>query len=197
MFRIHEVALEIILRISFQYNPEFIVAVDSYWKVDSDENYKNLTGTVQTKTPFSGLTNGALVGKIMLKNKTYLRGVADLDVNHKKVSINMDGYFKKVTDCMLIVNATSLDDHYQLNFMISTDRRHFVAMLTYPSGNLGTEILLSLSSIMDFDVKLQLATPIEFLQNVLLIAKLKSEQVSVSIGIKMNIIIIKVSDSYF
>lgn len=161
----------------FQYNPEFVLAVNSFWQVDSDENYQNLTGTVYTRTPFNGLSNGALVSKIMLKNNKYLRGVADLDVNHKKVSINMEGNFHKITDCLLIVNATSLDDHYQMKFLISTEQRHFAAMLTYPNGNLGTEILLSLTSIVNFDVKLQLATPIEFLQNVLIVAKLKPDQV--------------------
>lgn len=161
----------------FQYGPEFVLDVDSYWKIDADETYKNLTGTVQMKTPFSGLGNSALLGKIVIKNNKYMKGVADLDINRKKISINMEGKFRKLTDCMLIMNATSLEDFYQLRFLISTEKRHFVAMLSYPSGSLGTELLLSLNSIINFDVKFQLATPIEFLQNVLLVAKLKREEV--------------------
>lgn len=167
-----------LLFLIFQYNPEFVLAIDSFWEVVADNNYKNLTGTMQAKTPFNGMRNGALVSKIMLKNNKYLRGVADLDVNHKKVSINMEGKLNKITDCMLIINATSLDDKYQLKFLISTELRNFVAMLTYPGGHLGTEVHLSLTSIVNFDVKLQLATPIEFLQNVLVVAKLKPEQVT-------------------
>lgn len=131
------------------------------------------------KTPFKGLGNSALRSKIVVKNNKYLIGVADLDVNKKKLSINMEGKFKKITDCLLVVNATSLDDYYQLRFLVSTEKRNFVAMLTYPNGNLGTEILLSFDSIINFDVKLQLGTPIEFLQNVLIIAKLKPEEVRI------------------
>lgn len=160
--------------------------MDSYWKIDSDTIYKNLTGIVQIKTPFSGLRSGALVSKIILKQNKYLKGVADLDVNRKKTSINMEGKFKKITDCMLVINATSLDDHYQLKFLISTEKKHFVAMLSYPSGNLGTEVYLYLNNIIDFDIKLQLATPVEFLQNVLLIAKLQPEEVRYNLLAKWN-----------
>lgn len=151
--------------------------MDSYWQIDSDSHYQNLTGTVQTRTPFKGMTNGALVSKIMLKDNKYLKGVADLDLNYKKLSIFLEGKYKKLTDCLLVVNASSLDDHYQMKFLISTEQRHFVAMLSYPTGNLGTEVLLAMNSIVDFDIKFQLATPIEFLQNSLIVAKLKPEQV--------------------
>lgn len=140
--------------------------------------YKNITGTIQSKTSFTALRDVSLVSKIFVKENKYLRGIADLDINHKKLSVNMEGKFKKITDCFLIVNATSLDGQYQIKYLISTEKRHLVAMLTYPTGNLGTEVLLGFNSILDFDVKLQLATPIEFLQNVLLVAKLKPEQVS-------------------
>lgn len=152
--------------------------MDSHWKIESDRTFQNLTGAVRSNTPFKGLSNSYLISKLTIRDSRYLKGVAELEIDHKSFSINMDGKFRKLTDCMLIVNATTVEDEYQLRFIISTEKRHFVSMFSYPSGNVGGEVLLSLSSLVNFDIKLHLATPVEFLRNVIIVAKLKSEQVS-------------------
>ena len=60
----------------------------------------NLTGTVKLDTPFKGLNNGLLVGKIYVTKSNDLRGVADLDIDHKKFTASVEGnlchifYFK-------------------------------------------------------------------------------------------------------
>lgn len=79
---------------------------------------------------------------------------------------------------MFVANITTPDEKYQCQFKLSKKERHFVALITYPTGNLGTEVLFVLNDFTDFDVKLLLATPVEFLQYVLVIAKLKTGEVS-------------------
>lgn len=164
----------------FQYNPDFVIDVDSQWRVDKGLTSTNLTGTVHSKTPFKGLNSGLLVSKIFLKGRSYMRGAAQLDVDHKKITIDAEGKFHKLTNCMLIVNMTAPEDEYQLRFIISAEKRQFVAMFDYPNGSVGAELLLSANSITNFDVKLHLATPVEFLQDVIIAAKLKPEQASIN-----------------
>ncbi|CAG9816912.1 unnamed protein product [Phaedon cochleariae] len=158
------------------YNPDFVIGGESRWKVESDSVFTNLTGTLRTRSPFKGLNRGILVSKMVLKEGNYLRGAAQMEIDHKKMDVDMEGYFKKLTDCRLTVNATTIDDDYQLRFIVSTERRQLVSMISYPSGKVGTEIILSLNSITDFDTRFILATPLEFLQDVIVVAKLIPEE---------------------
>lgn len=153
--------------------------MDSYWQHQTNEHFSNLSGTVKTVTPFKGLELGILVTKIFYTEDKYLRGVAEIDLDHKKMLVDMEGKFKKLMDSMFIANITTTEEKYQCQFKISKKDRHFVALITYPDGNLGTEVLFALNDLIDFDVKIFLATPVEFLQKVLIVAKLHTGQVSI------------------
>ena len=60
----------------------------------------------------------------------------------------------------------------------SEAERHLVAQVKGPSGGLGVEILLSIVSTSNFDIRLTLLSPMEFLKKAVLIAKLKKSEVS-------------------
>uniref|UniRef100_A0A6P7GJY7 Uncharacterized protein LOC114337760 n=1 Tax=Diabrotica virgifera virgifera TaxID=50390 RepID=A0A6P7GJY7_DIAVI len=168
--------------LNLMYNPDFVIGFDSKWKIEKDNAYTNLTGTVITKTPFKAFKNGFLVSKFMIKDQKSIRGGAELILDHNHIDFNVDGKFERITNCFLIVNATSARDDYQLRLISSLAKRHFVAMVTYPSGGLGAEVLVSINSIVDFDMKLHLATPIEFLQDAVLVTKLQPEGADFRVG---------------
>ncbi|CAH2017019.1 unnamed protein product [Acanthoscelides obtectus] len=163
------------------YNPEFVIGLDSQWRIESDNQTSNLTGTIHSRTPFKGLANGVLVGKISIKDN-YMKGYGQLDIDHKKMSIDMEGRFKKLTNCMLMVNLTAPESEYKLRFVISAEQRTFIAMLTYPTGSFGTEVIFLVHSLGDFDTKFHLATPVEFLQDIIVAAKLKPEEADFRVG---------------
>lgn len=82
---------------------------------------------------------------------------------------------------MLVFNVTTpLEKYSRLTgrFGINDEDRHVVAEILYPTGSLGTEVLFNVRSIANFDVKFSLATPLEFLQRILVVGKLKAEEVS-------------------
>ncbi|XP_050313934.1 apolipophorins [Anthonomus grandis grandis] len=169
--------------VHLMYNPEFLIDIDSKWQIQRNERTSNLTGTVKTITPFPGLKKTIFVSKITYDTSNkYLRGVAEVDVDHKSMLIDMEGKFRKLMDSMFVANITTPDEKYQCRFKLSKKERHFVALISYPDGNLGTEVLLVFNDLTDFDVKLLLATPVEFLENVVAVAKLKTGAAEFRIG---------------
>ncbi|CAG9760349.1 unnamed protein product [Ceutorhynchus assimilis] len=166
----------------FMYNPDFLIDVESMWKLQTNEIFSNLTGTVKTVTPFKGFKKGVFVSKIFYTANKYLRGAAEIDLDHNKILIDMEGKFKKLIDSMFVANITTPDETYECKFKLSKKDRHFIALLSYPTGQLGTEVLVVLNDLTDFNVKLLLATPVEFLQKILIIAKLQPKEADFRIG---------------
>lgn len=151
------------------------------WQIRENSVSKNLTGTMTLLSPFKGFSRGILVSKIFLSNNKYVRGIADLDLDHKKFTASGEARFARLTDSMLVLNITTPLDKYKditARFGISDVERHVVAEIVYPGGSLGTEVLFSVHSITNFDIKFSLSTPVEFLQRILVVAKLKPETVS-------------------
>lgn len=86
---------------------------------------------------------------------------------------------------MLVFNITTPFHKYGTitgRFGYSEAERHLVAEVKGPSGGIGIEILLSILSLSDFDVKFSLQTPLEFLTKALVIGKLKKDMVSMRRG---------------
>lgn len=87
----------------------------------------------------------------------------------------------KLTRSMLEFNVTTPLEKYNKmtgRFGINDENKHVVAEIIYPTGSVGTELLFNVDSIADFDVKFSLATPLDFLQRILIVGKLKEEEVS-------------------
>lgn len=74
-----------------QYNPKQIIDITSSWKISEDQHAKNLTGTVTLVSPFKGFKKGLLVSKIYVSSSRDLRGVADLDLDHRKFTASVEG----------------------------------------------------------------------------------------------------------
>lgn len=158
------------------------MALKSMWQISENSDSKNLTGTMTLQSPFKGFNRGILLSKIFISNNKYIRGIADIDMDHKKFIASGEARFARLTDSMLVVNITTPIEKYKeitARFGISDVERHVVAEIVYPEGSVGTEILFNVHSFSDFDIKFSLGTPIEFLQRILVVAKLKPKSVSV------------------
>ncbi|KRT82860.1 hypothetical protein AMK59_3749 [Oryctes borbonicus] len=80
------------------YDPKQIINLGSSWKIDGNETMRNLTGTVTILTPFRGMNKGLLVSKIYMTKSRNIRGVADLDVDHRKFRATVQGRILKFED---------------------------------------------------------------------------------------------------
>lgn len=90
---------------------------------------------------------------------------------------------------MFVVNVTTPIEKFKKfsgRFGFSEIDRHFVAMISYPTGRLGAEIITDVERIDNFNIKIDICTPIEFLQEILLVGLSKPDKVSKAI---LNLII--------
>lgn len=76
--------------------------------------------------------------------------------------------------------TTPFDKYSEITgrFGFMEEDRHVVCMVTYPTGSTGIEVKLLVHNFTHFDVIFNLATPIDFLQNVLAVGKIQEEEVS-------------------
>nr|XP_022900792.1 uncharacterized protein LOC111413892 [Onthophagus taurus] len=161
------------------HDPSQMIDLNSSWKIDEDQRMKNLTGTVTIRTPYKGFNKGLLVSKIYVTNSRNLKGVADLDIDHRKFTATVEGDFQKLTKSMLSFNVTTPFQKYNKlsgHFGFMEDNRHLVAMIRHPTGNSGIEIKLLILALNDFDIIFNLATPIEVLQEILVVGKLQENE---------------------
>ncbi|XP_030755989.1 uncharacterized protein LOC115882214 [Sitophilus oryzae] len=168
--------------IHLMYNPKFVIDIESQWLLQANENSSQINGTVRTLTPFEGIKKVTFLSSFYYTNDKHLRGVAEVDMDHKKVLVDMEGKFKYLMDSMFTANLTTPEEMYQCQFKLSKKERHFVALVTYPAGDLGTELLLVFNDLTDFDVKFLLATPVEFLQKLLVVGKLQPGKADFRVG---------------
>ena len=165
----------------FKYKPEQRLTVKSLWQIDEDAHMRNLTGRVNLGSPFTGFNKCVFLGKMyQTTSKKDVRGVAELDMDHRKYTISLEGHFPQLTRSMMTFNITTPIPKFKnmqgkLGFL--EKERYLVAMVTYPTGQTGIEVRFQIHSFSSFDVKFILGTPLEFLREVLLVAMLKSDEV--------------------
>lgn len=86
---------------------------------------------------------------------------------------------------MLVVNITTPIEKFRSvvgRFGLNEREKHLVAEVRYPGGTLGIEILFVVINLSDFDVKFNLATPLEALEKVMVIGKMNLENVDLRVG---------------
>lgn len=157
-----------------------IFAVKSNWQLNSNELFSNITGSMNMQTPLKGYAKGALATKFSLSTLKALRGAADFELEERKFTLAVDGTVKKLTDCMLTVNITTPIERYRniiSRFGLINRKRHIVAEVRAPAGALGVEIKFEVESKSNFDVILNLETPIESFKKIMLIGKLRPEMI--------------------
>lgn len=81
---------------------------------------------------------------------------------------------------MFVFNITTPMEKYKLltgRLGILEEEKHAVALIQYPTGTLGVEVKLLIESLKKFDVKFYAATPIEFIQKILVVGNLQNDRV--------------------
>lgn len=169
----------IIRHVAYNRKPD-LFGLNSNWHLNFNEFYNNITGSIMLQTPLKGYTKGALATKFSLSSSKTLKGAADFELEQKKFTLAVDGLVKRITDCMLVVNITTPIEKYRnivSRFGLINRNRHFVAEIRAPSGALGIEVKFAVNSISDFDIIINLETPVEDFKKVMLIGKLTSDTV--------------------
>ncbi|XP_041972420.1 uncharacterized protein LOC121728328 [Aricia agestis] len=171
--------------LSFQYNEDGLMMINSSWAIDRGQNENNITGRVTLQTPFQGYTKGFLRTAFVLGNKRDIKGVTYLDLEDKVVNIYVNGHMRRITNCMLTVNISSplpqLAETTARFGFVEADR-HLVAMVVTPSTTTGIEVLLKLTSLQDFQIFGHVALPIEYLNRAMITARRATEEVDFRVG---------------
>ncbi|XP_017025668.1 uncharacterized protein Apoltp [Drosophila kikkawai] len=154
-------------------------SMDSSWEIERNQHHHNVSGLVHLVSPFKGYEKGGLVAQFSLSNQRAVSGAASLNFDVREFTLTMDGYVKKFTDNMLTINITTpLEKFPTINgrFGLNEKKRHAVAEVRAPTAALGVEALADIKNLLNFDVKLSLATPIESFQQAAIFAQFNPER---------------------
>nr|XP_034825791.1 apolipophorins [Maniola hyperantus] len=171
--------------LSFQYNEDGLLMINSSWAIHKGLNENNVTGKVVLLTPFPGYTKGFLQTEFMFGHKRDIKGVTHLDLEKKVMKIYVDGHMRRITNCMLVVNVTSPIPQFSqttARFGFVEHDRHLVAMIVTPNSTTGIEVLLKLLSLQDFQIFGHVALPLQYLNRAMITAKRAPEEVDFRVG---------------
>lgn len=165
--------------VAFNETPN-LLSVMSKWNVSSNEEFRNLTGSVALESSIEGYQTGVFGTRFSLNAEKWLYGTADLHLENKKYTFRTEGKVKKILDSMLVVNITTPIEKYRdifCRFGLNEQERHILAAVNTPLHSLGIEVKFDVTNQSNFDVKLHLQTLFERAKNILLIAKMKPDNV--------------------
>ncbi|KAM3962221.1 LOW QUALITY PROTEIN: apolipoprotein lipid transfer particle [Aphomia sociella] len=171
--------------LSFQYNDDGLLMINSSWTLNKGKTHNNITGRVTLLTPFRGYTKGFLRTEFLLGNKRDIKGITYLDLEEKVHKIYVDGRMRRITNCMLVVNVTSpITDVSQMTarFGFVEADRHLVAMVVTPNSTTGLETILKLNTLQDFHVFGHVALPIQYLNRAIVTAKRGRDELDFRVG---------------
>lgn len=160
--------------------PATVFVAKSFWLFHFNSHYKNVTGKVELESPFQGYKTGSLSTRFSISDKRQLSGGADLAIEDKRFTLAVAGYVKKLTDNMLVANITTPIERFKTivgRFGINERERHIVAEVRAPNRALGIELLFAVNAVADFNIKFNLELPMEGLEKVSAVAKMKPETV--------------------
>ncbi|XP_028030625.1 uncharacterized protein LOC114243361 [Bombyx mandarina] len=171
--------------LSFQYNEEGKLMINSSWTLDKGEKQTNVTGRVTLLTPFQGYTKGFLRTEFLFGHKRDIHGITYLDLEEKVLKIYVNGHMRRITNCMLVVNVTSPTTELSqttARFGFVEADRHLVAIVVTPNSTTGIEVFLKLLSLQDFHVFGHVALPIQYLNRAMVTAKRAPQEVDFRVG---------------
>ncbi|CAH2241543.1 jg25523 [Pararge aegeria aegeria] len=171
--------------LSFQYNEDGLLMINSSWAIHKGLKENNVTGRVTLLTPFQGYTKGFLRTEFVFGHKRDIKGVTYLDLEEKVIKIYVNGHMRRITNCMLVVNVTSpipQFSHTTARFGFVEADRHLVAMIVTPNTTTGIEVLLKLLSLQDFQIFGHVALPLQYLNRAMITAKRAAEEVDFRVG---------------
>ncbi|CAH0598289.1 unnamed protein product [Chrysodeixis includens] len=171
--------------LSFQYNEDGHLLINSSWTLNRGHTENNITGRVTLLTPFPGYRKGFLRTEFVLGHKRDINGITYLDLEEKVLKIYVNGHMRRITNSMLVVNVTSpMIEFPQMTarFGFVEADRHLVAMVVTQNSTTGIEVLLKLITLQDFHVFGHVALPIQYLNRAMIIAKRAPEEVDFRVG---------------
>ncbi|XP_049847119.1 uncharacterized protein LOC126299332 [Schistocerca gregaria] len=172
-------------KIYLKYMPENIISVRSLWELEQSSESTNLTGTVSLISPFSSYRKGVLITRIHVDSDNDVTGVAELTMNRRKYTTTLKGHFEKLTNSFLYFNITTPIPNYSTivgRFGYSEEERHLVALVKSPVGGLGVEVQFYILNSKNFDIVFQVLSPMEFLREAVIMAKLKPNTANFKVG---------------
>ncbi|KAG6459272.1 hypothetical protein O3G_MSEX011302, partial [Manduca sexta] len=171
--------------LSFQYNEDGKLMINSSWSIDRGQKENNITGRVTLLTPFQGYRKGYLRTIFVLGHKRDINGITYLDLEDKILKIYVNGHMRRITNSMLVVNVTSpttTSPQMTARFGFVEADRHLVAMVVTPNSTTGLEVLLKLVTMQDFHVFGHVALPIQYLNRAMITAKRANQEIDFRVG---------------
>lgn len=174
-------------RLLVKYHPDKVINAWSIWHLDkkSDDVF-NLTGNLHLESPVTRYKVSDMKCQLQVLPNWKFLGAANLDLDVKTYTGKLIGDLHRLKESMVEFNVTTPLEKFSLvrgRFGLSESNRHIVAEVTTPASVIGFEILCQfITPIYNFNVLLSLATPLEILQRLLLVAKLNNREADFRVG---------------
>ncbi|XP_076641857.1 apolipoprotein lipid transfer particle [Halictus rubicundus] len=164
-----------------KYNPDKVIDAWSIWYLDKEsDNVFNLTGNLHLESPVTSYKKTDLKCQLQILPNWKFLGMGSLDLDRRTYTTRLIGDVRHLRESMVQFNITTPLEKFSFvrgRFGLSESNRHVVAEIVTPSGPVGIEALVQfLTPEYDCNVKLSLATTLELLQRLLLVAKLNNRE---------------------
>lgn len=168
-------------RLLIKYNPDKVIEAWSIWYLDKEsDNVFNLTGNLHLESPVTSYKKSDLKCQLQILPDWKFLGMGSLDLDKRTYTTRLIGDVRRLRESMVQFNITTPLEKFAFvrgRFGLSESNKHMVAEIATPSGPMGIEVLIQfLTAQYDCNVKLSLATSLELLQRLLLVAKLNNRE---------------------
>ncbi|XP_076760898.1 apolipoprotein lipid transfer particle [Xylocopa sonorina] len=174
-------------RLLVRYHPNKVINAWSIWQLDSvTENVFNLTGNLHLESPVTRYRKTDMRCQLQVLSDWKLFGAANLELDRKTYTGRLIGDLRRFKESSIVLNVTTPLEKFSFvrgRFGFSERDRQVVAELVAPAGTIGFDAVCQFfQHEYGFNVRLLIATPLEILQNSLLVAKLNSREADFRVG---------------
>lgn len=174
-------------RLLAKYHLDKVVNAWSIWYLDKEsDNVFNLTGNLHFESPITRYKMTDMRCQLQALPDWKFLGAANLNLDKKIYSGRLVGDLHLLKESMVEFNVTTPLEKFSLvrgRFGLSEKNRHVVAEIVTPVGDVGFEALCQFfTPNHDFNVRLLLATPLDMVRRLLMIAKLNEREADFRIG---------------
>lgn len=174
--------------LSIKYHPDKVIDLKSSWELVKDDKTKdlNITGTLNLISPLASYERGDITCSFRFSPDWKVWGAVYVDLDKRKYTGNLVGDLARLKESMVQFNLTTPIERFSTlrgKLGLSERNRHVVARIDGPHGSVGVEALAQLFTFgSDFNVMLEVATPIDLLQRTLVVAKLLEKEADFRVG---------------
>ena len=174
-------------RLLIKYHPDRVIDAWSVWYLDKEsDDIFNLTGNLHLESPVTRYKVTDLRCQLQVLPDSKFFGATNLNLDKKTYTGKLIGDLRRLRESMVEFNVTTPLEKFAFargRFGFSESNRHVVAEVLTPENSIGFEVLYQFfTPCHDFNVRLLLATPLEILQKLLLIAKLNDREADFRVG---------------